>query len=146
MSLLGGCPRRGLHPPGQSQRGWEWDEVSPPAQCSIPTPDIPTCNHPSTMAQLRFPSTQHHGHTMQGPMGTHHQLLLVGHLVRQGPDPLISTVHTQARAEPRQLLVAPRMVPAAGEEGMGTQSWSRLDQGRPDPQPASAALTSGDGW
>lgn len=53
-------------------------------------------------------------------MDTHRQLLLVDHLVRQGPDPLISTVHTQAGAEPRQLLIAPRVVPAPGEEGMGT--------------------------
>lgn len=53
-----------------------------------------------------------------GPTATHRQLLVVGHLVRQGPNPLIGPIHVQPRAEPRQLLIAPRMVPVWAEEGI----------------------------
>ena len=74
----------------------------------------------------------------RGPTATHRQLLVVGHLVRQGPDPLIGAVHPQAGAEPRQLLVAPRVVPAPAEKGMGTRS--RTGHGRPRP-PARASGT-----
>lgn len=71
------------------------------------------------------------GLSSHSPTATHRQLLVVGHLVRQGPDPLIGTVHPQAGAEPCQLLVAPRVVPASAEEGMGTPS--RTGHGHPQP-------------
>lgn len=69
-----------------------------------------------------------HPQTPPGAGHTHRQLLVGGHLVRQGPDPLIGAVHPQPGAQPGQLLIAPRVVPARGEEATGTAGhcWAPL--------------------
>ena len=54
--------------------------------------------------------------------GPERQLLVGGHAVREGPDALIRTVHPQPRAQPDQLLVAPRVVPVVMRDEDGAEN------------------------
>lgn len=118
--------------------GWGTPRGTQPLGCPSAIPNTPGRGqgftpwsaHPPHMkgATSASPRGAAHPQTPPGAQLTHRQLLVGGHLVRQGPDPLIGAVHPQPGAQPRQLLIAPRVVPAWGEEAMGSTGhrWALL--------------------
>lgn len=123
--------------PAPSQTCREGDRASPRGQRAHPTRAVPPLHRPRGCTPANT------------PRATHRQLLVGGHLVRQGPDPLVGAVHPQPGAQPRQLLIAPRVVPARGEEATGTAGhrWARpRPRLRPPPAPRAVARGTYQWW
>lgn len=128
-----GCPSAIPNTPGRGQGFTPWS-VCPPHMSSATSASPRGAAHPQTP-----PGAGH----------THRQLLVGGHLVRQGPDPLIGAVHPQPGAQPRQLLIAPRVVPARGEEATGSTGhcWAwPWPWARPPPAPHTEARDTHQWW